>query len=481
MRDLKWRQRQTGKTEYELEINADHTLVLQQNLGSENDGTGTGGTVWPAAHMLARYLAKRRFPSGWTCLDLGTGTGRARRLAAAALGPSKVALTDLSHALDMARVNVERNNLKAEVCALDWSNPRDSKAFDLVQQYDVVLAAECILPKLYPLEPFVGCLDSVIGPSTEALVAVELRTWHEFDPKARFVELCASQGLRVETITEGLDPDFIADDLELWRVTRGASTEKQHDWVQVTKWDADEVRLDCDLKEGRFSVVHVQQRNISERTWPSSIASSRAVVTGFWDVCQRRARAGTWERWRPRGVRAGSIGLCCDGDGFASEYTSFGSVFATERRPRQSPGASLRLEPVSCKCSAVPGRTVGCPAAQRLRLRRFCLYASGEDRRRFVLRESPNANFNSERAADGPRGLFAGAGPLRLVPAVGAVPRRVVSALARGLFASVAAAVCGRGVVPWLCRSSRRWRLDGAKNLQTRRAIDDPRRDVKGP
>jgi predicted nicotinamide N-methyase len=283
MRDLKWRQRQTGKTMYELEINADHTLILQQNLASENDGTGTGGTVWPAAHMLARYLAKRRFPSGWTCLDLGTGTGAAG-LAAAALGASKVALTDLSHALDMARCNVERNNLKAEVCALDWSNPRDSEAFDLVQQYDVVLAAECILPKLYPLEPFVGCLDNVIGPSTEALVAVELRTWHEFDPKARFVELCASQGLRVETITEGLDPDFIADDLEIWRVTRGASPEKQHDWVQVTKWDADEVRLDCDVREGRFSVTHVQQRNISERTWPSSIASSRAVVTGFWDV-----------------------------------------------------------------------------------------------------------------------------------------------------------------------------------------------------
>ena len=59
MRDLKWRQRQTGKTEYELEVNADHTLTLKQNLGSENEGKGTGGTVWPAAHMLARYLAKR--------------------------------------------------------------------------------------------------------------------------------------------------------------------------------------------------------------------------------------------------------------------------------------------------------------------------------------------------------------------------------------------------------------------------------------
>ena len=283
LRDLKWRQRQTGKTEYELEINAEKTLILKQNLASENDGTGTGGTVWPACVMLARYLAKRRFPRGWTCLDLGCGTGAAG-LSAAALGASKVALTDLSHALDGARVNVERNDSSAQVFALDWSNPRESKAFDLCEQFDVVLAAECILPKLYPLEPFVGCLDSVIGPSTEALVAVELRTWHEFDPKARFVELCASQGLRVETITDGLDPDFIADDLELWRVTRGASTEKQHDWVQVTKWDADEVRLDCDLKEGRFSVTHAQQRNISERTWPSSIATARAVVTGFWDV-----------------------------------------------------------------------------------------------------------------------------------------------------------------------------------------------------
>ena len=45
LRDLKWRQRQTGKTIYELEVDADHTLILKQNLASENDGTGTGGTV----------------------------------------------------------------------------------------------------------------------------------------------------------------------------------------------------------------------------------------------------------------------------------------------------------------------------------------------------------------------------------------------------------------------------------------------------
>ena len=255
------------------------------------------------------------------------------------------------------RVVMWNGTISRQKWCLGLVRPRASKAFDLVQQYDVVLAAECILPKLYPLEPFVGCLDSVIGPST-GVGRGRAKDVARVRPKARFVELCASQGLRVETITEGLDPDYIADDLELWRVTRGASTEKQHDWVQVTKWDADEVRLDCDLKEGRFSVVHVQQRNISERTWPSSIASSRAVVTGFWDVAKG---ARVLELGSGGGLAAcvlARLGCVVTATDLPANIPHLEASSTKKRRPRQSPGASLRLESVSCKCRAVPGRTV---------------------------------------------------------------------------------------------------------------------------
>ena len=160
---------------------------------------------------------------------------------------------------------------------------------------------------------------------------------------------------------------------------------------------------------------------------------------------QGRARAGTWERWRPRGLRAGSIGVCCDGDGPAGEPRPPRSVLNKERRPLQGPGASLRLESVSCKCSAVPGRTVGCPAAQRLRLRRGRLRASRADRRRFVLCESPDANFGSERARTlGPlRALGRFDWCLLLAPCL-----YVVSALARGLPPVVAASV-----LPWCCKA----------------------------
>ena len=61
--------------------------MINQKQG-ELTGLGTGATVWPAAHVLAKYLERRWGAGGMTGLrvvDLGAGTG-AVGLAAAVLG-----------------------------------------------------------------------------------------------------------------------------------------------------------------------------------------------------------------------------------------------------------------------------------------------------------------------------------------------------------------------------------------------------------
>lgn len=292
LRDLRWRQRQTGRATYVLSLDAATTLDLGQNVRGEVDGTGTGGTVWPAAHALARYLAWRQMPAGWTCLDLGCGTGVAG-LAAAALGAKVVALTDLPGALAGARGNVLKNaralgGATVEVCELDWAAPGASRAFAALPSgtacFDVVLAAECVLPKLYPLEPLVACLGAVVGPSTEALVAVELRTWHEFDPKRRFWDLCAERGLRVDAIPQGdLDPAFVADDLEIWRVRRGPAR-VTGEGIVCARWDAAAVHLEITVASGTYSLETAEKSTVCGRTWPAALAACRAMSQGLWPM-----------------------------------------------------------------------------------------------------------------------------------------------------------------------------------------------------
>ena len=57
---LEWRQRYANADEYPLELpTVPCTLSLRQRMRGELTGLGTGATVWPAAHVLARYLERR--------------------------------------------------------------------------------------------------------------------------------------------------------------------------------------------------------------------------------------------------------------------------------------------------------------------------------------------------------------------------------------------------------------------------------------
>ena len=85
--------------------------------------------------------------------------------------------------------------------------------------FDVVLASECIVPKLYPIEPFVEALARLSGPQTLVLVAIEFRLWHEYNPAHRFEELCLEKGMRAMVVPAGdMHEQYQADDIWIWSI-----------------------------------------------------------------------------------------------------------------------------------------------------------------------------------------------------------------------------------------------------------------------
>ena len=111
-----------------------------------------GTLLWPAGHLLARFLA-RCAPDAVrerTVLELGSGTGLAG-LTAAALGARHVLLTDAgseSVVLDNLRWNEEENRKRAVLTApvtvmpLTWAS--FSASVLAMPPVDVVLAADCL-------------------------------------------------------------------------------------------------------------------------------------------------------------------------------------------------------------------------------------------------------------------------------------------------------------------------------------------------
>ncbi len=89
-------------------------LDIRESFALRDAATGTpewGGAVWPAADILCRWMAAQQQDiSGSRVLELGSGTG-ACGIYAAALGASRVTLTDGGgdELLELMRCNVERN------------------------------------------------------------------------------------------------------------------------------------------------------------------------------------------------------------------------------------------------------------------------------------------------------------------------------------------------------------------------------------
>jgi 2-polyprenyl-3-methyl-5-hydroxy-6-metoxy-1,4-benzoquinol methylase len=166
--NLKWRQQYQSSRVYPLTIgsgdgdcdgrNTKKELTFTQIDNGEMRGLGTGAVVWPAAHVLVKYLEKRyggiNGMRGQRVIDIGSGTGFAG-IAAAALG-AEVVLTDQLCVRDLILSNIERfHEIDSEANVTFAEYNWDDSAESLNPPFDLVLVSDCVLPKLYPIEPLV--------------------------------------------------------------------------------------------------------------------------------------------------------------------------------------------------------------------------------------------------------------------------------------------------------------------------------------
>jgi predicted nicotinamide N-methyase len=232
LRSLGWRSRYSQDKEYPIHMvqNKVHFSVQQVQRGEIEGTYGTGATVWPASIVLLKYLEKYPYKvSHKSVVDLGAGTG-VTSIAAAVLGARKVICTDgVESVVSLAQDNVLRVSEQ-----LRGNDAHTHKDFDniivcnywwgsgsLRETFDVILVSDCVLPKLYPIEPLIEALVELMKPDSIAILAYEHRHYAEFHPAKKFQELAASRGLNVHTVPMSeLDTVYSLDDIEIWEVTR---------------------------------------------------------------------------------------------------------------------------------------------------------------------------------------------------------------------------------------------------------------------
>ena len=245
--ELGWRNRHCQDEFYPISILNDTFSVKQVQRGEIEGTYGTGATVWPAALVLVKYLEKHRqsLMEGKFVVDLGSGTG-VTSIAAAMLGASHVICTDgQENVVKLASENISdaaagggndelgttgtRNDdssiaglIEIKNCPIDvrvyWWGDGSMKEIEC----DVVLVADCVLPKLYPIAPLVQAIDELLVKSDAvAILSYEHRYFPEYDPRDKFLQLTTARGLQVKKIEQDqFDPVYYADDIEIWHVTR---------------------------------------------------------------------------------------------------------------------------------------------------------------------------------------------------------------------------------------------------------------------
>lgn len=218
------------------------SFSVQQVQRGEVEGTyGTGATVWPAAMVMLKYMERQpQLIQGKRVVDLGSGTG-VTSLAAAILGASQVVCTDGEEPV----VQLAFDNCQGAVAQIPDSSLAEDDSYNnrkliisncpiKVEKYwwgadpppddhcEVVLVADCLLPKLYPIAPLVQAMDELLQTSSSiGILSYEHRYYPEYDPRDKFRELATTRGLVVEIVDpKDLDPVYNVDDIEVWLVRR---------------------------------------------------------------------------------------------------------------------------------------------------------------------------------------------------------------------------------------------------------------------
>ncbi|TMW68646.1 hypothetical protein Poli38472_006114 [Pythium oligandrum] len=237
---LSWRNAQALEPFFEETV-CGQTLRVKQLLQGELTGFGTGLTVWPAACMLLKHL-EHRYGRGSNSsteaslesklvVELGCGTGVVG-IAAAMLGAKRVVLTDVQKLLFLLQMNADlardlsggRTNIEVET--YDWgASPSARLLTEDGSSPDFVVISDCILPKLYPIEPLVEALDRLTGINTTVLISYEHRHYEQFHPKLKFWELLTARGFEIREIDQSLyHPQYYADDIEIWEAHRNSES-----------------------------------------------------------------------------------------------------------------------------------------------------------------------------------------------------------------------------------------------------------------
>ena len=244
---LGWRNRFSQQEFYPVTVQ-DVSFSVRQVQRGEVEGTyGTGATVWPAAMVLMKYLEKHaeRLLKDKRCVDLGSGTG-ITSFGAALLGAKQVICTDGEpNVVKLAKDNLDhvveeiaqQAGVKVETSSGGTTSIRGCPIH--VQDYwwgtgtisggnhaDVVLVADCVLPKLYPIGPLVDAIDELLQkPEAVAILSYEYRYFQSFDPGQEFRRLCSIKGLSVKSIPlDEQDHVYSLEDIEIWHVQRSDGT-----------------------------------------------------------------------------------------------------------------------------------------------------------------------------------------------------------------------------------------------------------------
>lgn len=323
LRSLQWRQAYQNEDHYcyhlEEEREEDLKFELRQILNGEMKGLGTGTFVWPAAHILGKYLEITYGPNrlaGKHVCDIGTGTGLTGFIAAY-LG-AEVVLTDQSCVMELLSENLDKfshavkNHDSARqlppvhLREYDWN----TKEAVSDKPFDLIIVSDCVLPKLYPIDLLLAAVNHLISDHTVALFSYEHRPYPQFDPRQEFHRLCDVFGLSVSVIPlSEHHPVYRAEDIELWEVRRKAasspSSSSVHDAASlgrrpktrellVENWGEDKEWVNMIITGGVAFELSSSVRNeplplriwqsggssgIGGVLWPSSVICSRLLLS----------------------------------------------------------------------------------------------------------------------------------------------------------------------------------------------------------
>jgi predicted nicotinamide N-methyase len=222
---LQWRKGSGSERFVEVDIKGTKLRILQKPGGEERN-EGTGGTVWDCALVMSKYFERLSETQNWSdknVLEVGSGTGIVGIVAAILMKPKTMVITDIMAQLPLMEQNVNEaiqqlphnEELKRlRVQEFDWC--KDDVTLDPPPPYDIVVASDCIFPKLNN-QWLLNALLKVTSSETLVLIGYEYRTAssrQNFFQRAEEFFIC-------ERIPENeLHPQYIADDIVLYRLKR---------------------------------------------------------------------------------------------------------------------------------------------------------------------------------------------------------------------------------------------------------------------